>query len=191
MRQFIVQASEWVTDTYVLPWLNEWMHVKFDNKPLRLNAGVVFTVSASVDICLAASLYTTDKNTVAKICTPWVNAMQRPSCKIILTGGISTHSGPVMHICITKLAITGSDNGLSSGQRQAIIWPNAGILLIRSLGKTLQWNLNTFRPRQNGRHFADDIFSAFSWMKIFEFRLEFHWSLFLRVQLRIFHHWFR
>ena len=33
--------------------------------------------------------------------------------------------------------------------------------------------------------------SAFSWMKIFEFRLKFHWSLFLRVQLTIFQHWFR
>ena len=28
--------------------------------------------------------------------------------------------------------------------------------------------------------------SAFSWMKIFEFWLKFHWSLFLRVQLTIF-----
>ena len=27
--------------------------------------------------------------------------------------------------------------------------------------------------------------SAFSWMKMFEFRLKFHWSLFLRVQLTI------
>ena len=33
--------------------------------------------------------------------------------------------------------------------------------------------------------------SAFSWMKMSEFRLKFHWSLFLRVQLTIFHHWFR
>ena len=33
--------------------------------------------------------------------------------------------------------------------------------------------------------------SAFSWMKMFEFRLKFHWSLFLRVQLSIFQHWFR
>ena len=33
--------------------------------------------------------------------------------------------------------------------------------------------------------------SAFSWMKIFEFRLKFHWSLFLRVQLTILQHWFR
>ena len=33
--------------------------------------------------------------------------------------------------------------------------------------------------------------SAFSWMKIFEFWLKLHWSLFLRVQLTIFQHWFR
>ena len=33
--------------------------------------------------------------------------------------------------------------------------------------------------------------SAFPWMKRFEFRLKFHWSLFLRVQLTIFQHWFR
>ena len=32
--------------------------------------------------------------------------------------------------------------------------------------------------------------SAFSWMKMFELRLKFHWSLFLRVQLTIFQHWF-
>ena len=33
--------------------------------------------------------------------------------------------------------------------------------------------------------------STFSWMKMFEFRLKFHWSLFLRVELTIFQHWFR
>ena len=33
--------------------------------------------------------------------------------------------------------------------------------------------------------------SAFCWMKMFEFRIKFHWSLFPRVQLTIFHHWFR
>ena len=32
---------------------------------------------------------------------------------------------------------------------------------------------------------------AFSWMKIFEYRLKLHWNLFLRVQLTIFQHWFR
>ena len=33
--------------------------------------------------------------------------------------------------------------------------------------------------------------SAFSWMKMFELELEFHWSLFLRVQSSIFQHWCR
>ena len=36
------------------------------------------------------------------------------------------------------------------------------------------------------------IFSnTFSWMKMYEFLLRFHWSLFLSVQLTIFHHRFR
>ena len=45
-----------------------------------------------------------------------------------------THWGRVTHICVSKLAIIGSDNGLSPGRRQAIIWTNTGILLIRTLG---------------------------------------------------------
>ena len=38
------------------------------------------------------------------------------------------------HICIGNLAIISSDNGLAPGRRQAIIWTNAGILLIGPLG---------------------------------------------------------
>ena len=45
-----------------------------------------------------------------------------------------THWGRVTHICVSKLTIIGSDNGLSPGRRQAIIWTNGGILLIRTLG---------------------------------------------------------
>ena len=33
--------------------------------------------------------------------------------------------------------------------------------------------------------------NAFSRMKMFEYRLKFHWSLFPRVRLTISHHWFR
>ena len=33
--------------------------------------------------------------------------------------------------------------------------------------------------------------NAFSWMKMLEFRLRFHWCLFLRFELTIFQHWFR
>ena len=38
------------------------------------------------------------------------------------------------HICLSKLTIIASDNGLSPGQHQAIIWTNDGILLIWPLG---------------------------------------------------------
>ena len=40
-----------------------------------------------------------------------------------------THWGWVMHICVNKLTIIGSDNGLSPGRRQAIVWTNAGIMM--------------------------------------------------------------
>ena len=45
-----------------------------------------------------------------------------------------THWSRVTHICASKLTIFGSDNGLSPIWRQAIIWTNAGILLIGPLG---------------------------------------------------------
>ena len=41
------------------------------------------------------------------------------------------------HICVSELTIIGSDNGLSPGRRQAIIWNNAGLLLIEPLGTNL------------------------------------------------------
>ena len=48
-----------------------------------------------------------------------------------------THWGRVTHICFSKLTIIGSDNGLSPGRRQAIIWTSDGILLIGPLGTNL------------------------------------------------------
>ena len=52
----------------------------------------------------------------------------------IETLSVLTHWGRVTHICVNKLASIVSDNGLSPGRRQAIIWTNAGILLIGPLG---------------------------------------------------------
>ena len=45
-----------------------------------------------------------------------------------------THWGRMMDICISNVTIIGSDNGLSPARHQAIIWTNAGILLIGPLG---------------------------------------------------------
>ena len=178
------------------------------------------------------------------------------------------------HICVSKLTFIGSDNGLSPGRRQAIIWTNAWIWLIGPLGTNFneifieihtfsskkiylkmssgKWRpfclgLNVLkvhllqsikRPTSHdvlsipvcfhnvtlfrGSHVADNILTktqhnilniyldlthwgrdkmdatsqttlsnAFSWMKLLEFWLKIHWSLFLRVQLTILQHCFR
>ena len=47
-----------------------------------------------------------------------------------LSLNVLTHRGRVTHICVSKLTIIASDNGLSPGRHRAIIWTNAGILLI-------------------------------------------------------------
>ena len=50
-----------------------------------------------------------------------------------------THWGRVTHICVGKQTIIGSDNGLSPGRRQAIIWTNDGILLM------VPWEQNSMK----------------------------------------------
>ena len=55
------------------------------------------------------------------------------------------------HICVGKLTIIGPDNGLSPCRHQAIIWTNAGILLIGPLGTNFSENLieiQTFHSRK-------------------------------------------
>ena len=49
------------------------------------------------------------------------------------------------HICVSKLTIIGSDNDLSPGGRQAIIWANDGILLIGPLWSNFSEILIIFR----------------------------------------------
>ena len=51
-----------------------------------------------------------------------------------------THWGRATHICVIEISIIGSDNGLSPGRRQAIIWTNACVLLIRTLGTNFSEN---------------------------------------------------
>ena len=162
--------------------------------------------------------------------------MARIPCKVQLH---LAHWGRMTHICVGELAIFGSDNGLSPGRRQAIIWTNAGILSIGPLGTNFSKiliEMQTFsfkkthlkmssgkksailsRPQcVNGllvytitgcssSSYSSSSYinssslnkmapilqtfpNAFSWMKLFEFRLKLHRSLFLRVKLTTFQH---
>ena len=62
-----------------------------------------------------------------------------------------TYWGRVTHICVSEITIIGSDNDLSPGRRQAIIWTNAGILLFGPLGTNfseISTEIHTFSFKQ-------------------------------------------
>ena len=76
-----------------------------------------------------------------------------------------THWARVTDIRVGKLTIIGSDNGLSPGRRQAIIWTNAGKLFIWPLGTNFSKiliEINTFSFKkciskyrlENGSHLS-------------------------------------
>ena len=57
----------------------------------------------------------------------------------------------MMHICFSKLNIIGSNNDLSPGRRQAIVWTSTGILLIgplEQISKKFYLKLNRFHSRK-------------------------------------------
>ena len=53
-----------------------------------------------------------------------------------------THLPLVQHICVDKLTIISSDNGLSLIRRQVIIWTNAKLLSLNTHRNKRQWNFN-------------------------------------------------
>ena len=65
-----------------------------------------------------------------------VQGLVLPNNKILwgLITAELTHWSQETRICVSKLTIIDSNNGLSVGRCQAIIWTNAGILFIEILG---------------------------------------------------------
>ena len=70
-----------------------------------------------------------------------VREKKPPSAIEVDVVNVLTHWGRVTHICVGKLTNIDSDDGLSPERRQAIIWTNAGILLIGPLGTNFSENL--------------------------------------------------
>ena len=94
-----------------------------------------------------------------------LNCFQEKLTKTSQWARVLTHWGRVTHICVSKLTIIGSYNGLSPDRRQAIIWTNAGLLLIGPLGTNFSEiliEIQHFHSRkciwkcrlQNGGHFV-------------------------------------
>ena len=53
---------------------------------------------------------------------------------VIITSLINSLRPSNVYTCVCKIIVIGSDNSLSPGRRQVVIWTNAGILIIGSLG---------------------------------------------------------
>ena len=99
---------------------------------------------------------------------PWFQGEKTPAIVSTLPEVLSTYDSPTKYLTIyapIHYAVIGSDNGLSPGRQQAIIWTNAWLLWIPSLG-TFKWNSNKnttifiqenifWKVRlQNGGHFV-------------------------------------
>ena len=121
--------------------LSKWLPCDFEQcHPLLWGGGILVDHWSTISSC-----HSTFKNYTSKFKanTPGHTELKPPPVIGTLLVGylhsshnapMLTHWGWVMHKCVSKLSIIGSDNGLSPGSRQAIIWTNAGILLIGPLG---------------------------------------------------------
>ena len=93
----------------------------------------------NVDLSSVSSNDNHLKEILQEILQPWMARITNKITYVKYYWNVSganqlTHWGRMTHVCISKLNIIGSDNGLSPGRRQAIIWTSAGILLIGPLG---------------------------------------------------------
>ena len=126
---------------------NHWSFINNNINTISIQYSME-TVLQSVKKFISASLHNNVFNRFMKGCPNWPPSIKHDlwgainfslltkyvKYKCFWHSAVSTHWGWVTHICVSELPIIGSDNGLSPGRRQAIIWTNAGILLIRTLG---------------------------------------------------------
>ena len=77
----------------------------------------------------------------------------------------------LMHICVTRSQWV---------NMMVLMWLCVFVMILTHWGRDKMVTIS-----------QTTLSNPFSWMKMFEFRLKFHWSWFPRVQLTIFQHWFR
>ena len=70
-----------------------------------------------------------------------------------------------------------SINLAKSGWKLSKVWP------AQSQGPIFVGRVNILRPRQNCHHLAATFSNAFSWMKMHEFHLRFHWNLTFKLSI--------
>ena len=122
-----------------------WLRDNFLKKSIRISIDICILIRENQDLCrysLGTDYETTIYSTIIWQFHAYLhhyhNILAVAECTTGSQDAIEydylTHWGRVTHICVGRLTIIGSDNGLSPERRQAIIWTIAGILLIGPLG---------------------------------------------------------
>ena len=125
---------------YWSPSLTLWVQMSPTITTLRLGGSLGYIYELTLLCCIESkqnlhsiSLWHHEKDTPFALL--WIHVGNH----ILLMD--SQHNGSAIssfnllrHICVSRLIIIGSDNGLPPGRRQAMIWTNAWILLIGPLG---------------------------------------------------------
>ena len=138
-----------------------------------------------------------DSSNITKSVTPWSLSLSLSLSLISLAdwaarapeSGNPQNSRGLPLVCNTPVVWASGTTLHGSGLHPAVPPSNVNInpLTTRYPGDLLS-SVNILRSKQDGQNFPDN---AFSWMKIYEFCLRFHWSLLLSFALTIFQHWFR
>ena len=92
---------------------------------------------------------------------------------------------------IIQINLIGKRPTLSSKTDMKIMGYQSRQCIQLVISTTKHTQINSLRPRQMDAIFQTTFSNAFSSIKMYEFLLKFHWSLFLGVQFTIFHHWLR
>ena len=123
------QKGQWrgaLMYSLICVWINGWVnnreaddfrsyHAYYDVTVMTKSQNLVHNVS---DVLSLGLILTTRISLYCIWCCPGISCVFL--CDLFGFTGL-THWGRVTHICVDKLTIIGSDNGLSPGRRQAII----------------------------------------------------------------------
>ena len=205
MRQVLLMQTDCLP--LILMFITDWLSAAF-NKGRRLHYSDVIMSTMASPVTSLTIVYST-------VYSRTDERKLQSSASLSFVRGIhrwpvnSPHKGPVMRkifpfddVIMILMGLSPRHNGRFNITLDVLSWdlakprnPEISSRVFRSLCKQL-WcrtmRLLIHLSLDNTCAISRTIFSdAFSWMKIDEFGLRFHWILFLRVQLTTFQHWFR
>ena len=113
----------------------------------RVTEFISYYLRQEIITCLASGISKSTNYIIRVRLDKYVKSPEYKCTKTQLKCTCITHGGRVTHIYVGRITIMGSDDGLSPGRFQPIIWTSAKILLSGPVGtnkRNIHWNVNIF-----------------------------------------------